>query len=91
MENGVRLFGTSTYYGNGNNEAMLGGVLKTMPRDSFLVATSAMPQCTDHQNGLFTDAAAGKGFRSDIEESMKRLNVDYLDILFLLTRLLSQY
>jgi uncharacterized protein len=83
MENGVRLFGTSTYYGNGNNEAMLGGILKTMPRDSFLVATSAMPQGTDHQNGLFTDAEAGKTFRSDIEGSMKRLNVDYLDILFL--------
>lgn len=83
LESGVRLFGTSTYYGNGNNEAMLGGIFKTMPRDSFLVATSTMPKGTDHQNGLFTDATAGEAFRSDIEKSMKRLNVDYLDILFL--------
>lgn len=83
LESGVRLFGTSTYYGNGNNEAMLGGVFKTIPRDSFLVATSTMPKGTDHQNGLYTDATAGETFRSDIEGSMKRLNVDYLDILFL--------
>jgi predicted aldo/keto reductase-like oxidoreductase len=62
---------------------MLGGIFKTMPRDSFLVATSTMPKGTDHQNGLFTDATAGEIFGSDIEKSMKRLNVDYLDILFL--------
>jgi predicted aldo/keto reductase-like oxidoreductase len=83
LESGIRLFGTSTYYGNGNNEAMLGGVFKGVPRDSFMVATSTMPKGTDHQNGLFTDATAGETFRSDIEGSMKRLNVDYLDILFL--------
>lgn len=83
MESGVRLFGTSSYYGNGNNEAMLGGLFKTLPRESFLVATSTMPKGTDHQNGLFTDATAGESFRSDIEQSMKRLNVNYLDILFL--------
>jgi predicted aldo/keto reductase-like oxidoreductase len=42
-----------------------------------------MPKGTDHQNGIFTDASAGTTFKSDIEGSMKRLGVDYLDILFL--------
>lgn len=83
LDNGVLLFGTSTYYGNGNNETMLGGVFKTLPRDSYLVATSSMPKGTDHQKGLFTDPTAGSVFKSDIEGSMKRLGVDYLDILFL--------
>jgi predicted aldo/keto reductase-like oxidoreductase len=83
IESGVRLFGTSAYYGNGNNESMLGGVFKDLPRDSFLVATSAMPKGTDHQNGLFTDSTAAESFKADIEAGMKRLNVDYLDILFL--------
>ncbi|HLO60883.1 MAG TPA: aldo/keto reductase [Bacteroidales bacterium] len=83
LESGVKLFGTSTYYGNGNNEAMLGQVFKGLPRDSFMVATSSMPKGTDHQNGLFTDPSAGEAFKADIEASMKRLNVDYLDILFL--------
>jgi len=83
LESGVRLFGTSAYYGNGNNESMLGGLLKDLPRDSYMVATSAMPNGTDHQNGLFTDSTAGDAFKSEIEAGMKRLHVDYLDILFL--------
>jgi predicted aldo/keto reductase-like oxidoreductase len=83
LESGVRLFGTSTYYGNGNNETMLGQVFKDIPRDSFMVATSTMPKGTDHQKGIFTDTTAGEAFKADIEGSMKRLNVDYLDILFL--------
>jgi uncharacterized protein len=83
LDSGVRLFGTSTYYGNGNNETMLGGVLKNLPRESYMVATSSMPKGTDHQKGLFTDSTAGEAFKSDIEGGMKRLGVDYLDILFL--------
>jgi predicted aldo/keto reductase-like oxidoreductase len=83
VDQGVLLFGTSTYYGNGNNETMLGSVLKSLPRESYLVATSTMPKGTDHQRGLFTDPTAATAFQSDIESSMKRLGVDYLDILFL--------
>ncbi|HEX2394296.1 MAG TPA: aldo/keto reductase, partial [Bacteroidales bacterium] len=83
LESGVRLLGTSVYYGNGNNESMLGGLLKDFPRDSYMVATSSMPKGTDHQNGIFTDSTAGEAFKSEIEAGMKRLNVDYLDILFL--------
>ncbi len=82
-ENGIMLFGTSTYYGNGNNEAMLGEAFKSLPRDSYMVATSSMPKGTDHQKGLFTDSTAAPDFRADIEAGMKRLGVDYLDILFL--------
>lgn len=83
LDNGIKLFGTSAYYGNGNNETLLGGVFKTLPRESFLVATSAMPKGTDHQKGLFTDPNAGPDFQRDVEAGMKRLGVDYLDILFL--------
>jgi len=82
-DNHIRLFGTSTYYGNGNNESMLGTVIRELPRDSCLVATSTMPKGTDHQKGIFTDPDAAPQFKKDIEESMKRLGVDYLDILFL--------
>jgi predicted aldo/keto reductase-like oxidoreductase len=81
--NGIVLFGTSTYYGNGNNETMLGKVFKDLPRSSYLVATSSMPDGTDHQKGLFTDPGAGETFKKSIEGSMVRLGVNYLDILFL--------
>ncbi len=83
LDQGVKLFGTSAYYGNGNNEAMLGGLLKTIPRDSYMIATSAMPKGIDHQNGLFTDITAAESYKADVEAGMKRLNVDHLDILFL--------
>lgn len=83
LANGVKLFGTSSYYRNGNNETMLGETLKDFPRDSYMVATSAMPKGTDHQNGIFTDPNAGVAFKEEIEAGMKRLRVDYLDILFL--------
>lgn len=83
LESGVKLFGTSAYYGNGNNESMIGTLLKDLPRDSYMVATSAMPVGTDHQNGIFTDTNAGEAFKTEIEAGMKRLNVDHLDIVFL--------
>ena len=35
LDNGIRLFGTSAYYGNGNNESMLAELFKTLPRDSY--------------------------------------------------------
>ena len=80
LNSGVRLFGTSAYYGNGNNESMLGEVFKTLPRESFMVATSVMPKGTDHQKGIFTDPDAAVSFQREVEEGMKRLGVDYLDI-----------
>ncbi len=82
-ESKIILFGTSTYYGNGNNEAMLGSVIRNLPRDSHLVATSTMPRGTDHEKGIFTDPGAAPAFIREIEGSMKRLGVEYLDILFL--------
>jgi predicted aldo/keto reductase-like oxidoreductase len=82
-DNHIILFGTSTYYGNGNNETMLGSVIKDLPRESCLIATSTMPRGTDEQNGIFTDPDAAPLFKKEIEGSMKRLGLNYLDILFL--------
>lgn len=83
MDAGIKLFTTSSYYGEGNNEIMLSGIIKNRPRDSFLIATGSMPQGIDHQNGIFTDANAAAKYISDIEGGMKRLGVDYIDVIFL--------
>lgn len=83
LDNGVKLLGTSAYYGNGNNETLVGKVVKDFPRESVLVATSTMPKGTDHQNGVFTDPSAGEAFTASFHESLKRLGTDYVDILFL--------
>jgi uncharacterized protein len=62
---------------------MLSSVIKNRPRDSFMIATGSMPQGVDHQNGIFTDPAAATKYTSDIEGGLKRLGVDYVDIISL--------
>jgi hypothetical protein len=42
-EKGIKLFDTAHGYQNGNNETMLGNVLKEYPRDSFFLATKIKP------------------------------------------------
>ncbi|MCX6254602.1 MAG: aldo/keto reductase [Bacteroidia bacterium] len=83
MDSGIKLFTTSSYYGEGNNEIMLSGVIKSRPRDSFLIATSSRPEGIDHQKGIFTDPNAVTKYIADIEGGLKRLGLDYVDILFL--------
>jgi len=40
---GIKIFFSATYYGEGNNERILGQGLKGLPRDSFIVGT-AVPE-----------------------------------------------
>jgi predicted aldo/keto reductase-like oxidoreductase len=83
MESGIKLFTTSSYYGEGNNEIMLSGVIKSRPRDAFLITTSSRPEGMDLQKGIFTDPNAVTKYIADIEGGLKRLGVDYVDVLFL--------
>lgn len=83
MDSGLRLFTTSSYYGEGNNEIMLSGVIKSRLRDSFLIATSSRAEGMDLQKGIFTDPNAVTKYIADIEGGLKRLGLDYVDILFL--------
>jgi predicted aldo/keto reductase-like oxidoreductase len=83
IDSGIKLFTTSSYYGEGNNEIMLSSVIKSRPRNSFLIATGSRPQGIDNQKGVFTDPNADKKYVSDIEGGLKRLGVDYVDIIIL--------
>jgi predicted aldo/keto reductase-like oxidoreductase len=83
IDSGIKLLTTSSYYREGNNEVMLSEVFKSRSRDSFLVATSSMPQGMDRQAGIFTDPNAVSKYVEDIEGGLKRLGLDYVDILFL--------
>jgi len=83
MDGGIMLYATSRYYGNGRNEEMMGKVLKERKRDSYLIATSVMPSGVDHQQGLFTAESDPVKFKSEMEESLKFLGLDQVDIFFL--------
>ena len=66
---GVKLFDTAYVYQKGNNEKMLGEVLKDYPRDSFYITTKIKSKEKDD-------------FMIKLDESLKRLQMDYVDILY---------
>ena len=83
MDGGIMLYATSRYYGNGRNEEMMGKVLKDRKRDSYLIVTSVMPDGIDHNQGLFTAESDPLKFKSEMEESLKFLGLDHVDIFLL--------
>lgn len=73
---GINFFDTSPYYGGTLSEKMLGKALKTLmvPRDQYVVST----KCGRYAEGF--DFSAQRVTQS-IDESLARLNLDYVDIL----------
>ncbi|UNK70508.1 aldo/keto reductase [Microbacterium sp. H1-D42] len=97
-ERGVRLFDTAPHYGLGLSEQRLGALLAEFPRDELVLSTKAgrtlVPQ--DHRPGQLDDGGfavpaahrrewdfSRDGVLRGIEESMRRLAVDRLDIVYL--------
>jgi len=79
-EAGIKLFFSATYYGEGNNEKLVGEGLKGLPRDSFVVGTAAPPDGLDMRTGLFTRAFNTDEYVKKADESLKRFGLDYVDI-----------
>jgi predicted aldo/keto reductase-like oxidoreductase len=80
-EKGIRLFDTANGYQNGNNEIMLGNLLKDYPRDSFLLATKVKPIGVDRE-GKPSDQTTAESFLEKFNISLTRLKMDYVDILY---------
>ncbi len=69
LESGMRHLDTAHGYQRGNNETMLGEVLKDYPRDSFVLSTKVPPDEKD-------------AFLEKLDLSLKRLQMEYVDILY---------
>jgi predicted aldo/keto reductase-like oxidoreductase len=69
LESGMKHLDTAHGYQKGNNETMLGEVLKDHPRDSFVISTKVPPDSKD-------------GFLGSLDLSLKRLRMEYVDILY---------
>jgi len=77
---GVKLFATSEYYQNGNNEKMLGEALKDYPRDSFYILTGTNGGLDlDYENGLYKEGTDTGVFLDHANGCLERLQVDYVD------------
>ncbi|NOU96416.1 aldo/keto reductase [Paenibacillus sp. LMG 31456] len=77
VDHGINLIDVSPYYGLTKAETVLGKAIKQLPRDKFLLSTKA------GRYGSDTFDFSGKRIISSIEESLQRLNTDYVDMLFL--------
>jgi aryl-alcohol dehydrogenase-like predicted oxidoreductase len=83
LDGGMVLLDTAHVYQDGRNEEMLGTVLPSRPRDSFVLCTKIFVSTLDRKTGLF-----GKGTRSEeivekLDISLKRLGLDHVDVLYL--------
>jgi D-threo-aldose 1-dehydrogenase len=98
-DSGIRYFDTAPHYGLGLAERRLGEFLRTKPRDEFVVSTKAgrllrpSPETSDRfdDEGQFVVPADVKrvwdfsadGVRRSLEESLERLGLESVDVLFL--------
>ncbi len=84
LDSGIRHVDTAPSYQKGNHERMLGGVFKNRPRDSFVVATSFDPdRYLDPQKRVFKPNAPIQPLFSSLDGSLKRLQLDYVDVFYL--------
>jgi uncharacterized protein len=79
LKTGVIMLDTAYVYQGGNNETMLGKLLKDYPRESFVIATKIKG---DGMNEL-PDDEAEEAVIKKFNTSMERLQLDYVDILYL--------
>jgi predicted aldo/keto reductase-like oxidoreductase len=80
-DNGIKLFDTANGYQNGNNETMLGNLFKDYPRDSFYLATKVKAAGMTRE-GLPSSDTTAEDFLSKFNTSLSRLQMDYVDILY---------
>src|SRR6185312_10463583 len=81
IDAGVTLFDTADIYGNGGgSETYLGQALKGR-RDQVVLATKFGHQNYDMGYGVAAGARAGRSYiRRAVEESLQRLQTDYIDL-----------
>ncbi|MFJ1707680.1 aldo/keto reductase [Kitasatospora sp. NPDC088346] len=97
-DRGIRSFDTAPHYGLGLSERRLGAALRDRPRNRYTISTKVgrllrpRPGAhgTDLDNGFAVPAThrrvwdfTARGVRAGIEESLTRLGLDHVDIVYL--------
>lgn len=77
VDAGINLIDVSPYYGATKAESVLGSAIKQISRDRFFLSTKA------GRYGVDNFDFSGATIEASLEESLRRLNTDYVDILFL--------
>ncbi|KAL3359580.1 hypothetical protein AABB24_016235 [Solanum stoloniferum] len=81
---GITFFDTANVYGHeGHNEIMVGKVLKQLPREQVQLATKFGCIFSEDLDGLQCQVKGTPQYvRQCCEESLKRLDVDYIDLYY---------
>ncbi|MBR7838103.1 aldo/keto reductase [Actinospica durhamensis] len=98
-DSGIRFFDTAPHYGLGLSERRLGEVLRTRPRDEYVLSTKVgriLEPVAEPEPGARDDEGfevprtyrrrwdfSGDGVRRSIEESLTRLGLDRIDVALL--------
>lgn len=78
---GVTFIDTADLYGNGRSEELVGEVIKEFPRDQLVVATKGGNKCLE--DGTIVQDNTPAYLRSALEESLHRLQMDYVDLYYI--------
>jgi D-threo-aldose 1-dehydrogenase len=92
---GLRYFDTAPFYGHGLSESRMGSVLRQQPRDTYILSTKVgrvLEPCLPGQeeSGIYLNTPPFRirfdysydGVMRSYEDSLKRLGVDRIDILY---------
>ncbi len=78
LDHGINLIDTAPIYGNGRSEAIVGEALHQHGRrESVILATKVG---IDWTNGKIERNSTGKRILKELEDSLRRLQTDYIDI-----------
>ncbi len=82
LDGGIVMLDTAWGYQRGRNETMIGKVIKGRPRDSYVLATK-VPGDRDRKTGFLLPETSPENFKAKFDESLERLGLEYVDILYL--------
>jgi uncharacterized protein len=83
LDRGIVLLDTAHGYQDGRNEEMLGTILPGRKRDSFVLCTKVFVSTLDRKTGAFPPKTRPEEVQEKLEISLKRLGLDYVDVLHL--------
>lgn len=89
VELGVNLIDTAPVYGFGHSEVIVGKAIKGI-RDKVILSTKCGLRWSENEGSVFFSLdgkmvrrnLSAKAIRADVEDSLIRMDIDYLDILF---------
>jgi len=77
LRRGINYIDTAVYYGEGESESNIGKILKDVPRKAYYLATKT---CRFERTGPKQFDFGYERTMKSVDESMKRLGVDYIDL-----------